>query len=75
MIYVDGERAHLRAKAFLYLARHLRRPWRWMYAVRWLPGFVLNLGYRFVAAIRYQVWGRVDACELPSPEHRARFLP
>ena len=75
VIYVDGERAHLRSKAFLYLASHLRRPWRWMYAVRWLPGFVLNLGYRFVAAIRYKVWGRVDACELPSPEHRARFLP
>jgi predicted DCC family thiol-disulfide oxidoreductase YuxK len=75
VVYVDGERAHLRSKAFLYLARHLTRPWRWMYAVRWLPGFVLDLGYRFVAAIRYKVWGRVDACELPSPEHRARFLP
>ena len=75
VVLVDGDRARLRSKAFLYVARHLRAPWRWAYAMRWLPGFVLDLGYRFIAAIRYRVWGRVDACDLPDPEHRARFLP
>ena len=75
VVYIDGERAHLRSKAFLHLAKHLRAPWRWMYAFRWLPGVVLNLGYRLVAAVRYKVWGTVDACELPSPAQRARFLP
>jgi predicted DCC family thiol-disulfide oxidoreductase YuxK len=43
--------------------------------MRWFPGFLMNIGYRFVAAIRYRIWGRADACELPSPEQRARFLP
>lgn len=75
VVYVDGARAHLRSKAFLHLASHLRAPWRWMHAVRWLPGVVLDLGYRVIAAIRYRVWGRVDACGLPAPEQRARFLP
>jgi len=75
VVLVDGDRARLRSKAFLYAARHLRAPWRWSYAFRWLPGFVLDLGYRFIAAIRYRVWGRVDACDLPDPEQRARFLP
>ncbi|MCW5805767.1 MAG: DUF393 domain-containing protein [Deltaproteobacteria bacterium] len=75
VVFVDGERAHLRSKAFLYLARHLKAPWRWSYAFRWFPGFLLNLGYRLVAALRYRLFGRVDACELPSPENRARFLP
>jgi predicted DCC family thiol-disulfide oxidoreductase YuxK len=75
VVLVDGARARLRSKAFLHLARHLRGPWRWAYGLRWLPGFVLDLGYRCIAAIRYRVWGRVDACDLPSPEHRARFLP
>jgi predicted DCC family thiol-disulfide oxidoreductase YuxK len=75
VVLVDDDRAHLRSKAFLHVARHLRAPWRWAYAVRWLPGFVLDLGYRLVAALRYRIWGRADACDLPSPEQRARFLP
>jgi predicted DCC family thiol-disulfide oxidoreductase YuxK len=75
VVFVDGERAHLRSKAFLYLSRHLRAPWRWTYAFRWFPGFLLNIGYRLVAALRYRLFGKVDACEIPSPENRARFLP
>jgi len=75
VVYIDGDRAHLRSKAFLHLARHLRAPWRWAYAVRWLPALVLDLGYRLIAALRYRLFGTVDACELPSPANRGRFLP
>ncbi len=75
VILIEGGKAHLRSKAFLHLGKHLRAPWRWWYAFRWLPGFVLNGGYRIVAALRYRLFGRVDSCELPSPENRARFLP
>jgi predicted DCC family thiol-disulfide oxidoreductase YuxK len=75
VVFVTGGVVHVRSKAFLYASRHLRAPWRWAYAFRWFPGFVLNVGYRFIAAIRYKVWGHVDACEVPSPEQRARFLP
>ena len=75
VVYVEGGRAHLRSKAFLYMARHLRAPWRWLYAFRWWPAVLGDLGYRLVAAVRYRVFGKVDACELPAPEHRGRFLP
>ena len=75
VVYIDGDRVHLRSKAFLYLARHLRAPWRWLYAWRWWPAVLGDLGYRVVAATRYRLFGKHDACELPSPENRARFLP
>jgi predicted DCC family thiol-disulfide oxidoreductase YuxK len=75
VVLVDGDRAYLRSKAFLHLSRHLRAPWRWAYAFRWFPGFLLDLGYRVVAATRYRLFGKVDSCELPSPENRARFEP
>ncbi len=75
IVLVEDGHARLRSKAFLYAARHLTAPWRWAYAWRWLPGFVLDLGYRLIAAVRYRIWGRVDSCDLPSPEQRARFLP
>lgn len=75
VVYVDGGKAHLRSKAFLHLAKHLKGPWRLLHALRWIPGFLMNVGYRIIAATRYRLFGRVDACELPSPENRGRFLP
>jgi predicted DCC family thiol-disulfide oxidoreductase YuxK len=75
VVFIDGERAHMRSKAFLHMARHFRAPWRWIHAMRWFPGFILDLGYRVVAALRYKIWGKVDSCDLPSPENRARFMP
>jgi predicted DCC family thiol-disulfide oxidoreductase YuxK len=75
IVLVADDRAYLRSQAFLHLARHLRAPWRWAYALRWFPSFILDLGYRLIARIRYRVWGTVDACEVPSPGDHARFLP
>ena len=75
VVYICGGRAHLRSKALLHAARHLRAPWRWGYAVRWIPGFLLDLAYRVVAAVRYRIWGHADACGLATPEQRRRFLP
>ena len=75
VVYVHDGRAHLRSKALLHASAHLRAPWRWAHAMRWLPGVVLDLGYRVVAAVRYRLWGHADACALVTPEQRARFLP
>jgi predicted DCC family thiol-disulfide oxidoreductase YuxK len=75
VVFISGGRAYLRSKALLHAARHLRAPWRWAYGVRWLPGPVLDLGYRVVAAVRYRIWGHADACGLATPAQRARFLP
>lgn len=42
----------------------------------WLiPRPLRDLGYRFIASIRYRLFGKLDACRLPSPEERERFLP
>jgi predicted DCC family thiol-disulfide oxidoreductase YuxK len=75
VVLVDGGRVHLRSKAFLYGARYLTRPWRWAYHLRWLPAFLLDLLYRVIARIRYRVWGKFDACTLPTTEQRAHLLP
>lgn len=75
VVYISDGRAHLRSKAFLHAANHLRAPWRWGYAMRWFPGVVLDLGYRVVAVLRYRIWGHADACGLVTPEQRTRFLP
>ena len=75
VVLVDDDRVFLRSKAFLYGAKYLTRPWRWAYHVRWLPAFLLDLGYRLVARIRYRVWGKFDTCRRPTDDQRAHLLP
>jgi predicted DCC family thiol-disulfide oxidoreductase YuxK len=75
VVYISDGRAHLRSKAMLHAASHLRAPWRWGYAMRWFPGAILDLAYRVVAAVRYRIWGHADACRLATPEQRRRFVP
>ncbi|MFN9720447.1 MAG: thiol-disulfide oxidoreductase DCC family protein [Planctomycetota bacterium] len=48
----------------------------------WLAGFLLwlipfplrDLGYRIVSRLRYQLFGKHDACRLPTPAERSVFL-
>lgn len=75
VVLVDAGRVYLRSKAFLYGARYLTRPWRWAYALRWLPAALLDLGYRLIARIRYRVWGKLDSCRRPTEDQRAKLLP
>ena len=42
--------------------------------LRVLPRWLRDLGYDLVARTRYRLFGRYDACPLPDPRHRARFL-
>jgi len=78
MVYVevrDGtERVHLRSDAVLAMLQELGRPWRWLAWLRWLPRGLRDLGYRLFARSRYRVFGRLDACRVPGPAERARFL-
>jgi predicted DCC family thiol-disulfide oxidoreductase YuxK len=74
IVFVKDDRAYLRSKALLHIAEHLRAPWRWSRVLRWCPSFLLDLGYRAVAATRARLWRPVDACALVTPAQRARFL-
>jgi predicted DCC family thiol-disulfide oxidoreductase YuxK len=75
VVLVDRDRVHVRSKAFLYTAKYLPAPWRWAYYFRWLPAFLLDLGYRVIARIRYRVWGKFDSCQRPTQDQRAHLLP
>src|SRR5262249_37090220 len=75
MAYLEGGRLYVRSRAFVMAAKHLPMPWRLLYALRWVPAPILDLGYRVIAATRYRLFGKYDQCDIPSPEQRQRFLP
>lgn len=39
-----------------------------------IPGPLRDIGYRCVSALRYRLFGKHEACRIPTPEERAKFL-
>ncbi|MFH1568337.1 MAG: DCC1-like thiol-disulfide oxidoreductase family protein [Gemmatimonadota bacterium] len=65
----------VRSDAALAVGRYLGGPWRWLAAAASLVPRPLRDGlYDLVARRRYRLFGRYDACPVPPPEQRARFL-
>ena len=73
-VLVSDGKPHFRSDAAIRVARHLRYPWRMLGAIRILPRPLRDWGYNRVARNRYQWFGRVDTCMVPTPELRARFI-
>jgi predicted DCC family thiol-disulfide oxidoreductase YuxK len=60
--------------AVLFVLAQLPAPWRWLSGLRRLPRGLRDGVYGLVARHRYRVFGRREACRVPSPAERARFL-
>jgi predicted DCC family thiol-disulfide oxidoreductase YuxK len=71
---IEDGTVHLRSAAALRVAAHLRAPWRWLVALRLVPRPVRDAGYTALARRRYILFGRREACFLPEPAQRHRFL-
>jgi len=69
-----AERLSFRSDGALGVARWLRAPWSWLVVLRVVPRPLRDWIYERVARARYRIFGKLDACPLPSPAHRARFL-
>jgi predicted DCC family thiol-disulfide oxidoreductase YuxK len=63
-----------KARAALQIFGELEGPLRFLKIFSILPTWLLNLGYDLVAANRYKIFGRLDACPLPTPDRLKRFL-
>lgn len=70
----QGERVSVRSEGALRLAGYLDWPWRAAGIFKLVPRVVSDWCYDAFARIRYRVFGKFDACPLPSPETRARFI-
>lgn len=74
IVVIAAGRVHERSDAALEIARRLRFPWPVLGAFRVLPRALRDALYRVIARNRYRWFGRSDACMIPTPELRARFI-
>jgi len=68
------ERIYVRSEGALQVATYLGGAWTLARGLRIVPRFLRDLVYDGFARVRYRVFGRYDACPIPSAEQRARFI-
>ena len=68
------QRVLRRSAAILRMAHELGGAWRLAAVFRLVPACVRDFVYDRVAAVRYRIFGRRQACMVPEDKDRARFL-
>jgi len=69
-----AERAMRKGKAGLRVLWELGGMWRLLGWMHVFPGWLVDPFYMLVAKNRYKVFGKLDACRIPSPAERAKFV-
>ncbi|WP_332275673.1 thiol-disulfide oxidoreductase DCC family protein [Bacillus velezensis] len=74
MIFIENGRIYKNSAAVLKVSRHLRGAWRLSAVFFAVPRPLRDRAYSFIARRRYKWFGKREACMLPSPEIKNRFL-
>lgn len=73
IILIEGDQYYERSDAALKIARKLSGGWPLLYAFKILPRFLRDGVYNLIGKNRYKLFGKRDACWLPTPELKSRF--
>ena len=74
VVLVEEGRHFEKSEAALRILKKLGWPCKILYPLMLLPRPIRDLGYDLIARNRYRIFGKRDACMIPTPEIRARFL-
>lgn len=74
VVVIEDRHAYLRSDAALHIARQLNGGWSLAWSLRFLPGSLRDFAYDWIAAHRYQLFGRRDRCLISIPNAQERFL-
>ena len=74
IVFLSGDRIFRNSDAVLEIARHMDGLWSWFYSMKIIPRIFRDWIYGVIAGNRYNWFGKQDACRMPTPELRERFL-
>jgi predicted DCC family thiol-disulfide oxidoreductase YuxK len=75
VILIDNSKVYAYSDAAIRITKYLRWPSKALYAFNIVPKFIREPLYKWVARNRYKWFGKKEACMVPAPGIRARFLP
>ena len=70
----DSPQLLSKANAAFFVAKQIGGVWKLAMIFTLFPVSLLNTVYDLIARYRYRLFGRYDACPLPSAEHKGRFI-
>jgi predicted DCC family thiol-disulfide oxidoreductase YuxK len=73
-VLLEDDKVYLKSSAALHVCRKLDSAWPILSLFRFLPPFIRDFLYDFVAKNRYKWFGKEESCLVPSPEWKQRFL-
>ena len=74
VVLVEQAKVYTKSTAALRIARRLSGLWPLAAVFLLVPAFLRDGVYDLIAQHRYRLFGKREACMLPSPELRGRFL-
>ncbi len=74
VVLIENGEAYVRTTAALRIAKKLSGAWKLFYGFIVVPDFIRDVFYKLFAKYRYKMFGKKDACMMPTPEIRARFI-
>jgi predicted DCC family thiol-disulfide oxidoreductase YuxK len=74
VLLIKGNTLYQKSNAALEIAKHLSGAWPALYILKIIPSFMRDILYTWVSNNRYQWFGKEDACMIPTPELKSRFI-
>ena len=74
LLYEASGRLSIKSSAALRIASGLGWPWKIMSVFLIIPGIIRNVVYDYIARNRYKWYGKREACMIPTPELKSKFL-
>lgn len=74
ILVIDHHSILQRSDAALKIADNLKGFWSFLTVFRFVPRFIRDGVYNFIARYRYRIFGKQDQCMIPSAELKARFI-
>jgi predicted DCC family thiol-disulfide oxidoreductase YuxK len=74
IVLLEGEKIAIESDAVLKIARNLGGAWNLIYFFIIVPAFIRDGMYRIISRNRYRLFGKRDACMIPSPEVLDKFI-
>lgn len=74
LLFESSGRLSIKSSAALRIASGLGWPWKIMSVFLIIPGIIRNVVYDYIARNRYKWYGKREACMIPTPELKSKFL-
>ncbi|MBC7850638.1 MAG: thiol-disulfide oxidoreductase DCC family protein [Chitinophagaceae bacterium] len=71
---IEDDRLYTKSSGALRMLKKLGSGWQLLYGFIIVPKFIRDAVYDFIAKNRYKWFGKKEACWLPKPEWKERFL-